>query len=382
MKRNHAVLIFLIVIAMTGCQPKKTGVPSETISDKLLQKDTLTNYLMKIENSKAVLEVNLNGGSYPDFHLKELPLNPLNWRIKDSTMPHFMGHFLCFDRWGPPSEAEKANGFKHHGEASTVIWKRLAEPESINGKITCSMECALPMGGLRLTRKIEMPADEPVLFVTEEIKNLNKYGRMYNIVQHVTIAPPFLDKTTLIDNNTEKGFEDKEDGSTDQENPVIKWPEANHNGEKISLRQFEKDWPRVASFAFSKNDKYGWVTACNPDKTLLLGYIWETEDYPWINFWRSMENGVPAAFGMEFGTTGLHEPFPVLAKKGKIFDRNIYDFIDANEVITKSFTVFLAKIPRDYKGVDRIEFNNSLIVITEKRNDSRNIVYHIIQKNQ
>lgn len=95
-----------------------------------------------------------------------------------------------------------------------------------------------------------------------------------------------------------------------------------------------------------------------------------------------MENGVPAAFGMEFGTTGLHEPFPVLAKKGKIFDRNIYDFIDANEVITKSFTVFLAKIPRDYKGVDRIEFNNSLIVITEKRNDSRNIVYHIIQKNQ
>jgi hypothetical protein len=382
MKKNYTVLIFLIFIAMPGCQPKNTGVPSETISDKLLQKDTLTYSLMKIENSKAVLEVNLNGGSYPDFHLKELPLNPLNWRSKDSTMPYFMGHFLCFDRWGPPSEAEKVNGFKHHGEASTVIWKRLSEPKSINGEITCSMECTLPMGGLRLTRKIEMPADEPVFFVTEEIKNLNKYGRMYNIVQHVTIAPPFLDKTTLIDNNTEKGFEDKEDGSTDQENPVIKWPEVNHNDDIISLRQFETDWPRVTSFAFNKNDKYGWVTASNPDKNLLLGYIWETEDYPWINFWRSMENGVPAAFGMEFGTTGLHEPFPVLAKKGKIFDRNIYDFIDANEVITKSFTVFLAKIPGDYKGVDRIEFNNSLIVITEKSNDSRNIVYHIIQKNQ
>ena len=25
------------------------------------------------------------------------------------------------------------------------------------------------------------------------------------------------------------------------------------------------------------------------------------------------------AYGMEFGTTGLHEPFPVIAKKGKIF---------------------------------------------------------------
>jgi hypothetical protein len=78
----------------------------------------------------------------------------------------------------------------------------------------------------------------------------------------------------------------------------------------------------------------------------------------------------------------LHEPFPVLAKKGKIFDRNIYDFIDANEVITKSFIGFLAKIPGDYKGVDRIEINNSLIVIKGKSNNSRNIVYHIKQKNQ
>lgn len=92
-----------------------------------------------------------------------------------------------------------------------------------------------------------------------------------------------------------------------------------------------------------------------------------------------MENGIPAAFGMEFGTTGLHEPFPVLAKKGKIFDRNIYDFIDANEVITKSFIGFLSKIPGDYKGIDRIEINNSLMVIKEKSNDSRNIVYHIKQ---
>ena len=382
MKRNHTILIFLIFIAMPGCQPKNTGVPSDNISDKSLKKDTLTNSLMKIENSKAVLEVNLNGGSYPDFHLKELPLNPLNWRIKDSTMPDFMGHFLCFDRWGPPSEAEKAYGFKHHGEASTVLWKRVTEPHIINGITTCSMECILPMGRLQLTRKIEMPADEPVFFVTEEIKNLNKYGRMYNIVQHVTIAPPFLDKTTIIDNNTEKGFEDKEDGSLDQESPVLKWPEANHNGHKINLRQFETDWPRVASFTFSKNDKYGWVTACNPEKNLLLGYIWKTEDYPWINFWRSMEKGIPAAFGMEFGTTGLHEPFPVLAKKGKIFDRNIYDFIDANKIIAKSFIVFLAKIPDNYKGVDRIEINNSSIVIKGKGNDSQNIVYHIKQISQ
>jgi hypothetical protein len=205
---------------------------------------------------------------------------------------------------------------------------------------------------------------------------------MFNIVQHVTIAPPFLDTSTLIDNNTEKGFEDKMDGSLDQEEPVLKWPEAIHNGRKISLRQFQDEWPSVSSFAFSQNEKYGWVTACNPGQKMMLGYIWKTEDYPWINFWRSMENDIPVAFGMEFGTTGLHETFPVVAKKGKIFDKNIYAFIDSNEVISKSFTAFLAKIPEDYKGVEKIEIRNGSILIKEKNRASKDIIYRFSKQNQ
>jgi hypothetical protein len=350
---------------------------SQTETGKSLKNNTLKNSVMKIENNNAVLEVNLNGGSIPDFHLKKLPLNPLNWRSKDITMPPFMGHFVCFDRWGPPSEGEKANGFIHHGEVNTLTWTCLTEPQKINGMFTCSLRCSLPMGGLQLTRKIEMPEDEPVFYVTEEIENLNKYGRMFNIVQHVTVGPPFLDKSTLFDNNSEKGFENKEDGSLNQEEPLLKWPEAIHNGEMISLRQFKDPWPRVSSFVYNRNNEYAWVTACNAGKNLMLGYIWKIEDYPWINFWRSMENNIPVAFGMEFGTTGLHEPFPVLAKKGKIFDRNIYDFIDASEVIAKSYTVFLAAIPEDYKGVDKIEISNSVMIIKEKNTPSRDIKYHV-----
>ena len=90
-----------------------------------------------------------------------------------------------------------------------------------------------------------------------------------------------------------------------------------------------------------------------------------------------MENDVPKAYGMEFGTTGLHEPFPVVAKKGKIFGQNIYAFIDAGEIISKSFTAFLAKIPGDYKGVEKIETGNSLFTIKEKNRSSRDITYHM-----
>jgi len=107
----------------------------------------------------------------------------------------------------------------------------------------------------------------------------------------------------------------------------------------------------------------------------MLGYIWNTEDYPWINFWRDRKEGVPMAFGIEFGTTGLHEPFPVVAKKGKIFDRNLYDFIDAGETISKSFIAFLSKIPDDYKGVGKIEINESMISVKEKGKNSRKIQF-------
>jgi hypothetical protein len=330
-----------------------------------------------LENSSTVLQLNAEGGSYSNFRLKDLPVNPINWETTDPEQPPFKGHFLCFDRWGPPTGAEKANGFRHHGEVNTQKWQIVQKPQKTNNITKCVMSCRLPMGGLKLTRTVELPEGEPVFFVSEEIKNLNQYGRMFNIVQHVTLAPPFLDPNTLFDNNTEKGFEDKEDGSLNQEKPVLKWPEVRHNHKKINLRKFQDEWPRVSTFAFPRNEKYGWVTAANPEQNLLLGYIWETEDYPWINFWRHMEGGIPVAFGMEFGTTGLHEPFPVVAKKAKIFDRNIFEFIDAGEVIRKSFSAFLTKIPSNYRGVKKIELTESAIILSEKDKKSSNIIIQI-----
>jgi hypothetical protein len=292
-------------------------------------------------------------------------------------LPEYKGHFVCFDRWGPPSEGEKANGFIHHGEVNTVKWKVLAGPQKSNGMLTTSMTCTLPIGGLQLTRKVEMPENDPVFHVTEEIRNLNKYGRMFNLVQHVTIGPPFLDTNTLFNNNTEKGFENMQDGSLNQDQTVIKWPEATHEGKKVSLVNFRDPWPGLSSFIFSQDSKRGWVTATNTDKNLMIGYIFEVKHYPWINFWRSMANGKPVAFGMEFGTTGLHEPFPVIARQGKLFGRNIYDFIDAGEIKTKSYTAFLARVTAGYNGVEKVEIADSVLIITEKHNPGGEIRYNL-----
>lgn len=329
-----------------------------------------------LQNEHSFLKIDLKGGAYSDFHLKELPLNPINWKSDNPNESSFKGHFLCFDRWGPPSKGEQENGFKHHGEASDQEWELLKSSIITGNYIESSICCTLPMGRLRLTRDIKMSLNQPVVKVTEHIQNLNPFSKIYNIVQHVTLAPPFLDTNTLFDSNSKRGFEDKEDGSLNQENPILHWPEAIHNNTKINFRQFQNEWPRVSTFAFDDNAKYGWVTASNPEKNLLIGYVWKTTDYPWINFWRSMQQGQPSAFGIEFGTTGLHEPLPIVAKKAKIFDRNIFDYIDADEVKEKSFIAFLAKISSDYYGVRKIEVNSKELIIFEHKTGNK-IIYTI-----
>ncbi|MGC9341909.1 MAG: hypothetical protein ACP5E3_04345, partial [Bacteroidales bacterium] len=132
----------------------------------------IENFLV-IENSKIFLEVDLNGGSIHDFHLKALPLNPLNWQSDDPDMPPFKGHFLCFDRWGPPSEGEQKNGFRHHGEVNTERWFSETKPAQGEGWSACTMKCRLPMARLDVSRKIELSGDDPLILVTEEIRNRN-----------------------------------------------------------------------------------------------------------------------------------------------------------------------------------------------------------------
>ena len=342
-----------------------------------LKDRNISNKIVAMENKNSLLQIDLEGGSYFDFHLKSLPINPINFRANNPLEPPFKGHFVCFDRWGPPSNGERKHGFDPHGEINSQTWDLIDYTKKENFITESLMRSVLPMAGLQLTRKIQLSDVDPIFLVTEKIKNLNKNGRIFNIVQHVTLGPPFLNTSTIFDNNTEKGFENREDGSLNQEEPILNWPSADYNNEKVTLRHFRNKWPRVSSFVYNQNDKYGWTTACNPKEKLMLGYIWKINQYPWINYWRSMNNGTPVAFGMEFGTTGLHEPFPILAKKGKIFDRNIYDFIDADEVKEKSFVGFLSKIPEDYKGVENVQIKESVLIIKEKGMASRDITYRI-----
>ena len=329
-----------------------------------------------LENNIVRFEVDLFGGSIVDFQFLDQNLNPFTWNYpeKGDLKPRDMGHLLCFDRWGAPSPQEIKNGMPYHGEATHVEWQVLSQPMSKDGKVNAELLCELPMAGLTLKRFIALSENAPVVTVREEINNINKLGRIYNIIEHSTISPPFLDESVLVDTNAKKGFM-QESPLPDPEEPVVYWPYIAYKGNLVNLRQLKDDpLPSLVSFVFAENDEYCWVAACNPGKGLLLGYIWGISDYPWLSFWRYVKDGGPKARGLEFGTTGLHRPYPILVAKGKIFNRPLYEYIDAGQTIVKSYTMFLTRIPHDYKGVKDLTYKNGTIVLKEHDSDeSRNI---------
>src|SRR5579862_5696029 len=318
-----------------------------------------------LDGNSAQLVVDIAGGSIIDFHFKDQPLNPLTWDPeKDKPGLRPMGHFLCLDRWGQPSAAEERNGMFFHGEATRVEWKVPHDAAAENEFVRAEMSATLPMAGIEVRRRVRLSQSTAFFVVNETVTNINKLGRVLNMVQHSTIAPPFLDENTLVDSNARRGFM-QSSPLPNPEEPSVYWPQALKDSQPVNLRHLTDD-PEPAVVSYTIDENFGWATAVNPAQGLLIGYIWKTSDYPWFNVWRDARNGKPNARGLEFGTTGLHQPFGILVMKGRIFGRPIYSYLDTGQSMTKSYASFLSKVPRDFQGVQRITYESGRLVLEER----------------
>ena len=315
----------------------------------------------EIRNNAAEAVFDLGGGSLVTFRMKG-GLNPLAWLgdgDKNVTLRP-MAHFLCLDRWGQPSPGELAAGVPYHGEATRVAWK----VESSQTAETV-MAASLPVAGLDVRRRARLIGTDAVLKVEETVTNRNKMGKIYNMVQHPTIGPPFLDEQTLVDSNARRGFMQSSPMPT-PEAPSVFWPQALREGKDVNMRVLTNDpLPNVVSYVI--DEPIGWTTASSPTHNLVLGYIWRTSEYPWFNAWRHVDAAKkPLARGLEFGTTGLHQPFGVLLEKGTIFGRKLFTYLDAGEATTRSYIAFLAVTPAGWQGVHNVSYKDGVISVEER----------------
>ncbi|CAN5312216.1 hypothetical protein BH23BAC1_BH23BAC1_21970 [soil metagenome] len=322
-----------------------------------------------IRNEESSLTIDLFGGAITDFHLHD-DVNPLNFSFLQEQMPAnnkggapYQGHFLCLGRWGEPSAGESKAGIPNHGQIANIPWE--IDDNGIND--TIMMQAVSSLEGLRLKRTLRIDGESPVYGVREEVTNINPLGRFYNMVQHPTLAHPFLDNFTIINCNADIGY--NYIFSKNPEQQTSNWPNGVCEDSSIlNLSRPEKAYNSVFSFIIKKGDKLGWISAFSPKYKLVIGYLWMRKDYPWINLWQDWAADQIRFRGIEFGTTGIHKPFNQIVedRNTQLFGEKTLKFIDAGEVVSRSYLSFLYKIESVFEGVENIWVDQENIILQEK----------------
>jgi len=327
----------------------------------------VTESIIGIQNNQASLSVDLVGGALTDFHLHN-NVNPLNFKLSPQNMPDinrsgacYQGHFLCLGHWGPPSGGEKQAGLPHHGQAASLLWVEQSS-DHINEIL---MQVEMPLEGLHLARSINLDAHNAVFKVNEQVTNTNPLGRLYNMVQHPTIAGPFLTANTIVNCNADNGFNYLQ--SSKPLEHAAKWPGGiMEDAGKMNISKPDKACSSVFCFTIEKDAALGWITAYSPENDLLIGYLWNRKDYPWINLWQDFDGDNIRYRGLEFGTTGMHKPFKQILHEGnhQVFGEYTYKYIDAGETQSRNYLAFLCQTPAGYTGTANVAVRDGNILIT------------------
>lgn len=260
-----------------------------------------------------------------------------------------MGHNLCLDLFGGPSEAEAAAGITVHGECSVVAY----EIESEGSALVC--RATAPVAGLRFERRLSI--DRRVVLIAETVENLTAVDRPIAWTQHVTLGPPFLAPGSTEFRATatrSKTFErDFAGGKGRLEiGAEFDWPYAPLIGGGAADLRVYPAAPVSAGYTTHLMDpgrEQAWFVAFSPESKLAFGYTWKRADFPWLGIWdenRSREqppwNGATLTRGMEFGVSPMPESRREMIERGSLFGQPAYRWIEAKQTLGVEYRAFVA----------------------------------------
>ena len=325
-----------------------------------------------LDNGHVALRVSLNGGAFVSFTLRssEAETNPLS---------SVHGHFVCVDGFGPVSDHERSAGRKSHGEAHYQVWG--ANPPSISGGIeTLEVSAHLPLANQRFSRRLRLAAGEQVVYVSSTLENLSPVDRPVMWQEHATIGSPFLEPgATVIDMPAEESATRPlrigagplgnygTAGPRFQSGTQFEWPWApGAAGDRIDLRTTPSARGSISITAHRlRREKLAFVTALNLRTLLLIGYVFRTSDFPWVQNWESYEAGGLLHRGLEFGFSPFGMPKIEAVKMGQMFGTPVYRWLPAMGRIDASYLMFLAQAAEGMRGVDTVELADGFLTLND-----------------
>jgi hypothetical protein len=316
-----------------------------------------------IENDALRVTVLREGGHIAEIFDKETGVNPL-WTppwpsiepsryngeygagVEGKLLGGLMGHNLCLDLFGGPSDEEFAAGIGVHGEGSVA-------PYEIEGS---TMRARLPLAGLAFERRIEL--DGRTVRIAESVTNLSATDRPIAWTQHVTLGPPFLEKgvTQFRSTATRSKVFEAQFGAHDYLTPgaEFEWPIAGAADLRVCNGAAQSS--AFTTHLMDPAREQAWFLAYSPARRLAFGYVWKQADFPWMGIWEENHsrthapwNGETLARGMEFGVSPIPETRRAMIDRGKLFGVPAYRWIPAGATVTVEYRAVMQsadEVPR------------------------------------
>ncbi|MGH9385262.1 MAG: hypothetical protein ACRD2N_13350 [Vicinamibacterales bacterium] len=256
-----------------------------------------------------------------------------------------MGHNLCLDIFGGPSDAEGAAGLTAHGEASIVCYAIDVSASELR------MDAALPMAALHVRRTLSLVDD--LVRVRESVRNMTGCDRPIGWTEHVTLAPPFLrhGETEFRSSATRSKVFETQFGAGDylSAGAEFNWPAAPEiDGATADLRVYSR---RTASSAYTAHlmdpaREDAFFVAFTPALSLVFGYSWKRSDFPWMGIWEENRSRVQAPWnrkavtrGMEFGVSPFPETRRQMVDRGSMFGVPTYRWVPAHTTVEVEYWI-------------------------------------------
>lgn len=246
-----------------------------------------------------------------------------------------MGHNLCLDIFGGPSDEEAAAGLTAHGEGSVAPY----EISESGGALIC--RARFPLAQMQFERRIEL--EESAVRIRETIESFSACDRPIGWTQHVTLGAPFIErgKTQFRASATRSKVFETEFGVDDYlaRSAEFDWPMAPRtDGGLADLQIFNKASTSSAYTAhlMDPQQEHAFFVAFAPACELAFGYVWKRADFPWMGIWEENHsrthapwNGRELTRGMEFGVSPIPESRRAMVDRGKSFGVPTYRWMPA-----------------------------------------------------
>jgi hypothetical protein len=331
---------------------------------------------VSIENQDLRVTLTPGGGHIAEIYDKAARVNPLwvpIWRtveprdysparhpefggaIEASLLASILGHNLCADIFGAPSEAERHAGLPVHGEAAIAEYK--VDGDSV------SLRCAALLEQARIQFERRIRLDGRVVHIEEIMENLSATDRPVAWTQHATLGRPFLERgvtefrvsatrSKVIDGDFTEGKGRQRPGAE------FDWPFCPaRDGGVIDLRVYEsaKVSGGFTAHLMDPAEDTACFVAFSPKFRLAFGYLWRREDFPWLGRWEENHarahapwNGSEMTLGMEFGVSPFPETRRQMVERGRLFGTPTFRWLPAMSKLLVRYAAFTqeaAKIP-------------------------------------